>query len=296
MDCKCNWKITERFCTSCFLLSKDMNEPSNFDETSWYKCPADKYAISYRKCFLLLGKAVFVYLLFLPTWAAQMKFGERINTKTVCMNAVQGEHGEFRHYDVHSLYGWSETKPTLEWVFVDLWPTCMLTFSVYSLPVNHSGLHEATGKRGFVVSRSTYPSSGRYGAHWLGDNNSSWEQLRQSIIGMLEFSLFGMSFVGADICGFGGEAHAELCKRWLVLGAYYPFSRSHNTIGAPDQDPAVWAEKGHPEVTEAARLALRTRYQLLHYLYTRFYQSHVHGETLVRWVLPNFYRKSVFSN
>ena len=28
------------------------------------------------------------------------------------MTAVQGDHGQWKHYDVHSLYGWSETKPT----------------------------------------------------------------------------------------------------------------------------------------------------------------------------------------
>lgn len=43
-----------------------------------------------------------------------MKLDEQIGVKTICMSAIQGEHGEFRHYDVHSLYGWSETKPTLE--------------------------------------------------------------------------------------------------------------------------------------------------------------------------------------
>lgn len=58
-----------------------------------------------------------------------------------------------------------------------------------------SGVLAATGKRGFVVTRSTYPSSGKYSAHWLGDNYSTWEQMRQSIIGMLQFSLFGISFV-----------------------------------------------------------------------------------------------------
>lgn len=39
-----------------------------------------------------------------------------LSDKTLCMNAVQGERGEFRHYDVHSLYGWSQTAPTLECV------------------------------------------------------------------------------------------------------------------------------------------------------------------------------------
>ena len=43
-----------------------------------------------------------------------MKFSQPLNTKTVCMNAVQGENDEYLHYDVHSLYGWSESRPTLE--------------------------------------------------------------------------------------------------------------------------------------------------------------------------------------
>lgn len=46
-----------------------------------------------------------------------------------------------------------------------------------------SALLDVTGKRGIVVTRSTYPSSGKWAGHWLGDNNSSWDQLYKSIIG-----------------------------------------------------------------------------------------------------------------
>jgi len=42
----------------------------------------------------------------------------RLSDKTICMVARQGESGEFEHYDVHSLYGWSETEPTLRWDWV----------------------------------------------------------------------------------------------------------------------------------------------------------------------------------
>lgn len=45
-------------------------------------------------------------------------------------------------------------------------------------------VQEVTGQRGIVITRSTFPSSGRWGGHWLGDNTAAWDQLRKSIIGV----------------------------------------------------------------------------------------------------------------
>ncbi|XP_022249217.1 lysosomal alpha-glucosidase-like [Limulus polyphemus] len=94
---------------------------------------------------------------------------------------------------------------------------------------------------------------------------------------MLEFNLFGIPYVGADICGFFGSATPELCMRWMQLGAFYPFARNHNGKGEKDQDPGI-----HDEVAKASKIALDLRYDLLPYLYTLFYHAHVSGNTVVR--------------
>ncbi|XP_078603226.1 sucrase-isomaltase, intestinal-like [Branchiostoma floridae x Branchiostoma japonicum] len=184
-------------------------------------------------------------------------------SKTICMDAHQeGTDGTtYRHYDVHNLYGWSQTPTTLRSARV------------------------ATGKRSIVVTRSTFPGSGKSGGHWLGDNTSKWDHLHKSIIGMLEFNLFGIPYIGADICGFWGEPDREMCWRWMQLGAFYPYSRNHNQKDViAEQDPSAWG----PEFAEASRAVLLTRYRLLPYLYTLFYEAHTKGSTVVRPLLHEF--------
>ena len=90
--------------------------------------------------------------------------------------------------------------------------------------------------------------------------------------------MFAIPLSGADICGFNGNTNPELCARWQALGAFYPFSRNHNSNSAKEQDPAFLG----PDVVAATKNSLQIRYKFLSYLYTLFYKAHVHGDTVFR--------------
>ncbi|EQD31080.1 Glycoside hydrolase, family 31, partial [mine drainage metagenome] len=59
----------------------------------------------------------------------------------------------------------------------------------------------------------------------------------QSVLGVMSMNMFGVPFVGSDICGFGGSTNGELCARWHWVGAFQPFSRNHNGYGEIPQEP-----------------------------------------------------------
>ncbi|XP_052660788.1 sucrase-isomaltase, intestinal [Harpia harpyja] len=221
----------------------DMNEPAAFLNGAIDGCRND--------------------LLNMPPYIPYLGYrSDGLTVKTLCMEGQQylPDGTPVRHYDVHSLYGWSQTKPTLD------------------------ALQSATKERGIVITRSTYPSSGRWAGHWLGDNTAAWDQLAKSVIGMMEFSLFGISYTGADICGFFKDSEYELCLRWMQLGAFYPYSRNHNQKGTRRQDPASW----NSTFEEISRNVLNIRYTLLPYLYTLMYDAHAHGSTVIRPMLHEF--------
>jgi Glycosyl hydrolases family 31 len=55
--------------------------------------------------------------------------------------------------------------------------------------------------------------------------------MRNAIPDMLTNGLSGISFVGADICGFNAHATEDLCARWIAAGALQPLCRDHHADG-----------------------------------------------------------------
>eukprot|EP01080_Neovahlkampfia_damariscottae_P000616 gene616-8120_t len=157
-------------------------------------------------------------------------------------------------YDTHSIYGYLETIST------------------------HKALVKVTKKRPFIITRSSFPGTGTMAGKWSGDNFSTWEDLFHSISSILTFNVFGIPFVGADICGFWLDANEELCVRWHQLGSFYPFARNHNSIGKRSQEPFAFG----PLLIETTRSALLNRYSLLPYYYTLFHDVHVNGGTVIK--------------
>ncbi len=179
---------------------------------------------------------------------------------TIDLDAVQGPAGEqTTHAEVHNLYAALMDKATYE------------------------GLdHHLGGERPFVLTRSAFAGIQRWSACWTGDNHAWWEHLEMSMPQLMNLSLSGVPFVGADIGGFAGNASPELFARWMQLGSLTPFCRGHSACDTLACEP--WA---FDEPTEKiCREALQLRYRLLPYLYSLFWEAAQRGSPVMR---PLFY-------
>ncbi|VDK17409.1 unnamed protein product [Anisakis simplex] len=240
----------------------DMNEPASFgtnEDNPWYFGLADHPNITSLKCNIF-NETIEQYD-YPPFQTHNVYFyGPRatLASKTLCMLGTV-QRGKQTLYNTKNLYGLYEAKAT------------------------RKAIEDVLQKRGIVISRSTFPTAGRYAGHWLGDNQAAWPTLITTIIGVQDFNMFGIPYVGSDICGFNGDTTEELCLRWQQLGAFHSFSRNHNNNVAKPQDPAQW-----PSVAKAARMANLFRYRYLPYLYSLHFYASKEGGTVIRPMFFNF--------
>jgi alpha-glucosidase len=90
--------------------------------------------------------------------------------------------------------------------------------------------------------------------------------------------LSGVANVGYDVGGFAGDASSALFARWISLGAFSPFFRSHKVINAKESQPWSYGE----EVEEIAKNYIQLRYNLMPHLYSSFYEATQTGMPVAR--------------
>lgn len=133
-------------------------------------------------------------------------------------------------------------------------------------------------KRPFVITRAAYAGTQRYTSTWTGDNVATWEHLWIANVQAQRLCMSGFSFAGSDIGGFAEQPNGELYARWIQLGVFHPFCRTHSSGDHGDQEPWAFDEN----ITNIVRKFIEIRYQLLPYLYTTFWRYANEGVPMLK--------------
>lgn len=91
--------------------------------------------------------------------------------------------------------------------------------------------------------------------------------------------------MGCDLCGFNGDAVADLCARWHQVGTLMPFARNHNQNATTSQEPYVFnwtlntnvSDNQELTYTDVIRTAINNRYTLIRYFYSQFWAINEFG-------------------
>ena len=171
--------------------------------------------------------------------------GRNIEEKSISVDAVHmlADGETVTELDAHSTFSTLQTKATSDWF-------------------NENGM------RTMIIARSSFAGQGNHASRWLGDNFSDYSMMGYSVTGVMLSNIVGIPLAGSDICGFLGSTTADLCARWHIVGAFYPFSRNHNDIQGTPQEPWVWNnefpyDEGVVTYTEVMRNAVLTKYSML---------------------------------
>ncbi|GFY77929.1 neutral alpha-glucosidase AB [Trichonephila inaurata madagascariensis] len=184
------------------------------------------------------------------------------NGPEVTMERDAKHVGGWEHRDVHNIYG-------------EL--MVMSTYKGHLMRANNA-------QRPFILTRSAFAGSQRFGAIWTGDNIAEWSHLQTSIPMVLSLSICGMSHSGADIGGFFRNPSPELMLRWYQAGAFQPFFRAHSHHETRRREPWLFDDSIKNQIRDAIRL----RYSFLPYWYTLFYENELNGLPPMRPIWMEF--------
>lgn len=144
-------------------------------------------------------------------------------------------------------------------------------------------------RNALTFSRAGFTGSQASPAHWAGDENSTWDAFRSSILAGLSAAVSGISFWGWDIGGFSGEIpSAELYLRSTAMAAFCPIFQYHSEYNAhrtPSNDRTPWniqARTGDEQVIPTFRFFNNLRHNLMPYIWQEAQHSAQTGEPMMR--------------
>jgi len=140
---------------------------------------------------------------------------------------------------------------------------------------------------GITFSRAGYAGAQRMPLHWAGDEKSTFEAFRSSIVAGQSCGLSGIPFWGWDLGGFSGEIPtAELFIRSAQMAAFCPVMQYHaESKGEFNLDRTPWniAERtGNADVLRLYKRYADMRMNLLPYIYDQAVHSSRTGVPLMR--------------
>ncbi|NNU27726.1 TIM-barrel domain-containing protein [Isoptericola sediminis] len=140
-------------------------------------------------------------------------------------------------------------------------------------PAAYGRLLESCGKAPVTFSRAGFTGSQAHGAFWAGDENSTWEAFRWSMLAGLSAAACGIVYWGWDIAGFSGPVpDAELYVRAMAASVFVPIMQYHSEFNhhrTPSRDRTPWnvAElTGDGAVVDEVRELVHLRERLVPYL------------------------------
>ena len=134
-------------------------------------------------------------------------------------------------------------------------------------------LLRAAGKAPVTFSRAGFTGSQAHGVFWAGDEDSTWEAFRSSIMAGLTAASCGIVYWGWDLAGFSGPVpDAELYLRATAASTFMPIMQYHSEFNhhqRPLRDRTPWhvAETtGDSRVVPVFRSCAHQRERLIPYL------------------------------
>lgn len=149
---------------------------------------------------------------------------------------------------------------------------------------------ESSQKRVFILSRSAFAGSQRYGVTaWSGDVLSDFETYKRQIPAGLNFALSGIPYWTTDIGGFilgdnKSPEYRELFVRWFEYGTFCPIFRVHGTRTANENELWSYGEQAQAILTKFDTL----RYRLLPYIYSLAWKVTSDHYTIMRPLIMDF--------